>query len=322
VIGRVIGVVAVGVVAAATASAVVSTRNASHNNVAWPFKPSPSASPSWATPQHQQAAATHHYAGVALAKKSDLGSFVSATGVRPDIVQIYEPFGATFPARWAAHLAASDTLPLIQITPFHASLARIAAGHYDRYLRAYASAAKKIDGTVVLSFAPEMNGPRYPWGCGNTKAKVYVAAWQQLVHVIRHAGASNVKWVWTAKVTAHGDCRLAARYPGDSYVTWVGIDGYLRQAGSTFTGIFGRSLAQCRVFADKPILLTGAGVLIGQPGDASRISDLYHGAAASPGVIGLVYLDAKTGKHSDYRPQDSPAALAAFRKAVPWYQHG
>lgn len=318
-IGKVIGVVALGVVAAATASAVVSTRTASQGDVTMPFEANASASPSHSAREHH-VPATHHYVGVAVARQSDLGTFISATGVRPDIVQIYERFGTPFPAGWAADTVASGRLPMIQINPFGNSLADIAAGHYDSYLRSYAAAARKAGGRVGLSFGHEMNGRWYPWGCRHTAAAVYIAAWRRIVDVIRNSGAHNVIWVWTANVQAQGDCPLAARYPGNNYVTWVGIDGYLRRPGTTFTGNFGNSLAQCRQFARKPILLAETGVLIGQPGDASRIRDLYHGASVAQGVIGIVYFDAQTSKYGDYRPQDSAATLAAFRKAVARYR--
>ena len=46
------------------------------------------------------------------------------------------------------------------------------------------------------------------------------------------------------KVTSVGDCPLASRYPGDRYVTWIGLDGYMRKPRRTFANIFARSLTQ------------------------------------------------------------------------------
>jgi Glycosyl hydrolase family 26 len=146
-----------------------------------------------------------------------------------------------------------------------------------------------------------------------------VAAFRHVVQAVRHAGAHNVIWVWTTNVAAPGDCPIKDRYPGDRFVTWVGVDGYMRKPGRTFANIFGQSLAQIHQFTHRPILLAETGVLVGVPGATRRILDLYHGAGAAAGVIGVVYFDAQTRKYGDYRPQDSPGTLAAFRQAVRHY---
>jgi glycosyl hydrolase family 26 len=258
--------------------------------------------------------------GVAFAKPTDLAPYLSATGVRPQIVQIYQGFGSVFPSAWAAATSAHHRLPMIQINPYKASLNGIAAGQYDGYLSSYAAALKAFGHPVALSFGHEQNGTWYPWGCRHTSAAVFIAAYRHMVTAIRNAGARNVVWVWTANVEAGGDCPIAARYPGDQYVTWVGLDGYMRKVGRTFTGIFGQTLAQIHKFTRKPILLAETGVLIGVQGDASRIKGLYSGAASAAGVIGVVYFDAKTSKFGDYMPQDSPAALAAYKQATAAYR--
>jgi mannan endo-1,4-beta-mannosidase len=263
------------------------------------------------------------YLGVALAAQSDFGPYLSSTGVRPQLVQTYASFGSAFPDTWAKSIAAQRMIPVLQVNPYKVSLSDIADGRYDSYLRSYGKAIRRFAFPVMLSFAHEMNGTWYPWGCHHTGAKVYVAAFRRFVRVIRSTGVHNVIWVWTANVSAKGYCALGARYPGNKYVTWVGLDGYLRKQGRTYNGIFGQSLAAIRGFAPgKPIVLAETGVLLGVPGDTTRLRDLYHGAAASKGVIGVVYFDAKTAKFGDYRPQDDPAMLAVYRQETKWYSSG
>lgn len=249
-------------------------------------------------------------------------SFAAAVKVHPSLTEVYTAFGRPFAEAEAAEAVKVGTTPVIQLNPRKASLADIAAGKYDAYLEQYGKALKAFHCQVIVSFAHEMNGFWYPWGCGHTSAAVFVAAWRHLVTVVTKAGASNVIWMWTANVEARGDCPIASRYPGNKYVTWVGLDGYLRRSGTRFKGIFGPSIAQIHHFTSKPILLAETGVLTKVAGAPDRIQQLFQGAAQTKGVIGLVYFDLQTALYGDYRPQDNPAALAAFRKAAASYLAG
>lgn len=255
------------------------------------------------------------YAGIAVAKPSAVGTFMTATGIRPGIVTIYVPFTAKFPKAWAEQMVRSKVLPMIQINPRKTSLSQIAAGKYDAQLTSYGDAVKRFHHRVALSFGHEMNGRWYPWGCGHVPARVFVAAWRHIVDQIRAAGATNVIWVWTANVQASHDCPLAARFPGNSYVTWIGVDGYLRKPTSTFSRIFGGTLRRIKGFSSKPILIAEAGANSG-PRWSERILSLYQGAATAKNVIGVVYFDSATHKYGNYRPQANKAALAAFKRGV------
>jgi mannan endo-1,4-beta-mannosidase len=264
------------------------------------------------------------YTGVALpaTSKALLSAFIRASGSRPKIVESYQAFGRPFPTSWARELLSRKILPLIQINPRHARLAAIAAGRYDKFLTRYGHAVKALRTfPVALSFAHEQNGPWYPWGCRHVPPRVFIAAYRHVETVIRQAGAHNVIWVWTANVVVGARCPLLDRWPGRAYVTWIGLDGYLRTQGSTYGQIFGLSLKQLAGLR-KPILLSEVGVLLGVPGAVSRIHQLYQGAARSSGVIGVVYFDSRTSKFGDYRPQDNPATLAAFRQATARYRRG
>lgn len=261
------------------------------------------------------------YTGVALdaMSRANLNSFIQASGSRPRIVESYQAFGHPFPTNWARALLSRKMIPLIQIDPQHASLAAIAAGRYDKYLTRYGHAIKGLGAFhVALSFAHEQNGSWYPWGCHHVPPSVFIASYRHVETVIRRAGARDVIWVWTANVASGAPCPMTARWPGRAYVTWTGLDGYLRTQGSTYRQIFGSSLIQAARLG-RPVLLCEAGVTVGVPGGASRIRDLYKGAAHSSEVIGVIYFDSRRGKLGDYRPQDNPAMLAAFRQATARY---
>jgi mannan endo-1,4-beta-mannosidase len=239
-------------------------------------------------------------------------SFSAATGVRPRVVVYYsgwlEPFQASFAMAAAKHHA----LPLVQIEPTHVSVAAIAAGRYDTYLRSYASAVKAFGGRVLLSFGHEMNGPWYSWGYRHTRPAVFVAAWRHIVTLFRAAGAQNVTWLWTVNII-QCRCRIgpvARWWPGKSYVNWVGIDGYYFKPSWKFAPLFGPTIKAVRALTLDPILITETAVPAAI--QSAKIPDLFAGIRAY-GLLGFVWFDAN--KRQDWRIS-SPAAFAAFRRGA------
>jgi mannan endo-1,4-beta-mannosidase len=250
--------------------------------------------------------------GVALPAAGDLRSWEKATGERPAVIAMFAHFGAPFPLAGIKRALKARAVPLVQLDPSGISLAAIARGTYDRELRAYDAAIRSLNDPVLLSFGHEMNGVWYSWGCGHTRPQQFRAAWR---HIHALVGAPQLTWVWTINDVWNGDpCPLRPWYPGAAYVDWVGIDGYLRGSVDTFTSAFGRTLAILRRFARaKPTLLAESGVPWG-PGWVQRLNSLYSGAHHA-GLRGIVYFDGMTA-NGDYRPQDHPAALKAFRRAL------
>ncbi len=240
-----------------------------------------------------------------------VSSFTAATGVRPDLAVYYsgwfEPFWTSFARAAARHGA----VPLVQMSPRGVTVASIASGQYDGYLTSYATAVRAYGGPVVLSFGHEMNGDWYPWGFRHTSPTVFVAAWRHIVKIFRAVGARNVTWMWTINsvYTKHDMIPDPAPWwPGNSYVNWVGIDGYFHQASSQFTSVFGPTIIDVRELSKDPILIseTGAGPDTGQ---AAKIDSLFAGVREY-GLLGFVWFDAVG--NADYRI-DSPASIAAIR---------
>lgn len=259
-------------------------------------------------------------AGVAV--KTPIGrNFADAAqlaGAHFALAEFYVRFGRPFPTREALEAATDGAVPVIQLNPRTVSLAAIAAGQWDRYLHTYAAATASFGCRVVLSFAHEMNGAWYPWGCGHVQARTFIAAWRR-VHADM-AAARNITWMWTTNVGLPGaHCSVASHWPGTSYVDWVGIDGYLRTPDATFTGVFGKTLQQvARLAPGKPVVIAEVGATPGAR-IGSRILDIYQGAIKA-GAHGVIYFDT-TGKLADYQPQQNPAALAAFRQGVALYEN-
>ena len=240
-------------------------------------------------------------------------AFANATGSRPDLVMYYSGWFVPFPAAFAATAASNGAVPLVQMDPDKISVAKIAAGRYDGYLSAYAEAVRAYRHPVIISFGHEMNGTWSTWGYQNTSPKVFVAAWRHIVTLFRNLGASDVTWLWTVNIiddTQQGKIPAPAPWwPGGSYVTWVGIDGYYLKPDWQFAPLFGPTIARVRALTRDPILIaeTGATAAAGQP---AKIADAFAGIHAY-GLLGLVWYDATDTKGQDFSLSGA-AALTAF----------
>jgi hypothetical protein len=225
----------------------------------------------------------------------------------------YSGWQEPFQVRFAAMASRHGALPLVQIDPTGVSLPAIVSGQYDVYLRTYAAAVKAFGAPVILSFGHEMNGDWYSWGNRHTSPAVFVAAWRHIVNVFRQQRADNVTWLWTVNVIHKGGGipSPARWWPGSSYVTWVGIDGYYYRPSWTFASLFGPTIKAVRSLTLDPILISETSVApaAGQP---AKIADLFAGIRAY-GLLGLVWFD--VNRIEDWQLA-SPAAIAAFRQGA------
>lgn len=244
--------------------------------------------------------------------------FAQETGHWPQIVSYYSKWWQPFASEFAAQAAAHGAETLVQITPRHVSLAAIAAGQQDAYLKRYAAAVRQFGHPVIISFGQEMNGSWYPWGWSHVSPAVFIAAWRHIVRLFRHEGTHNVTWLWDVNHQyPRGMAPLRSEWPGAAYVTWIGLDSYLAVPGSTYGSYIAPDIVQLRAFG-KPILLaeTAAGPYTGNvPG---KIRELLAGARRDH-LKGVVWFDVhQRGSviHQDWRLEDDPAGLAAFRKGV------
>jgi len=242
-----------------------------------------------------------------------ISQFAGSIGVQPNIVSYYgdwlEPFQASFARQAVQHGA----VPLVQMDPTNVSLASIAAGHYDSYLRGFGAAVKSFGSPVVISFGHEMNGNWSSWGHTHTSPATFVAAWRHIVNVVRQAGARNVTWLWTVNIV-DSDLTVpipdpAPWWPGQSYVNWVGVDGYYYNSSTQFSSLFGPTLVDVRKLTSDPILIaeTGAERSAGQ---AAKIADLFAGVRTY-GLLGFIWFDEDTEGHSW---SISPSAFGAYQR--------
>ena len=251
---------------------------------------------------------------------SQVAGFAGATGVQPGIVVYYSPWNDPFAASFARTAWDHHAYTLVQLQPNGVTLASIAAGRSDSYLRSYADAVVAFGHPVILSFGHEMNGTWYSWGDGHTSPGTFVAAWRHIVRAFRDEGAANVTWVWTVNSINGASSALRQWWPGAAWVNWVGIDGYYFRATDTFGSVFGSTIADIRGFSSAPLLI--AETAVGTTADReSQIDALFAGVRAER-LAGLVWFDAAQHAgiyHQDWRLEDDPGARTAFTTAVRTY---
>jgi mannan endo-1,4-beta-mannosidase len=256
-----------------------------------------------------QSGAPASYAGVAR--------FTATTGIKPRLVVYYSGWFEPFKASFATTAAKHGAVPLVQINPKGVSLAAIASGHYDSYLSSYAEAVRSYHRPVVLSFGHEMNGSWYSWGYRHTSPAAFVAAWRHIVTLFRGLEVRNVTWLWTVNVMHTGGSisRPAPWWPGDKYVTWVGLDGYYYRPSWKFAPLFGPTITAIRALTRDPILIAETSVSP-TANQSAKIADLFAGIRLYS-LLGFVWFNSVHDK--DWR-LNHPAAIAAFHRGASTYR--
>jgi hypothetical protein len=243
--------------------------------------------------------------------------FTKSVGQQPNLVGYYSGWGEGFQASFARTVDAHGAVTIVQWDPTGASVARIAAGDYDSYLRVFADSVRAFGRPVVIGFGHEMNATWYTWGYGRVRPRTFVTAWRHIVRLFRSRGADNVTWLWTINADLPSTGRITDWWPGAGYVTWVGIDGYYYRPSDTFGTVFGPTITQARELTHKPVLLseTAVGPVPGQP---AKIGNLFAGMRLYQ-TLGLVWFDISQDDgiyHQDWRIENSRAAEAAFQRGV------
>ena len=251
----------------------------------------------------------------ALSTYQPVAKFSKAAGQQPNLVGYYSGWGEPFETSFAETATRHSAITIVQWDPTLVSVSKIAAGGYDSYLRSFADSVREFGRPVVIGFGHEMNAYWYSWGYRHTSPSTFVAAWRHIVTVFRARHAENVTWLWTLQADEPGTGPIASWWPGEKYVTWVGLDGYYYYPSETFFSIFGKTIAEVRVFTGLPVLLSE--VAVGpKAGQARKIPDLFAGMR-NYGTLGLVWFDITQHNgvyHQDWRIEDNQAAETAFRR--------
>ena len=253
-----------------------------------------------------------------------VAAFGAAIGRPVNLAMYYSGWGESFRAAFAQTARAHGAEVMINVAPA-GSLASIAAGNGDGYLRRLAAQIKAFGHPVVLCFGHEANGDWYPYGYKHQPAAEFIAAYRHVHDVITAAGASDITWLWTVNIPVKGQTLPpSADWPGAAYVSEIGLDAYDWTGRETWAQEFAPSVAAVkRIAPGKPVLIAETSVIHG-PNAASQVTGLLDGIRASR-LAGLVWFDTDkagfkgTTDTHDWKiegAQGDPAALAAFRAAV------
>jgi mannan endo-1,4-beta-mannosidase len=255
----------------------------------------------------------HSYTGMRL--------FAHTVGRAPNLALYYSGWWEPFRLSFAREAYAAGATTVVQMNPSNpphntVSIAGIVAGEYDSYLEDFADKVADFGHQIVIGFGHEPDGKWYPWGQEYVSPSVWVAAWQHIVEVFRQQGAHNVTWLWTMNVLGNQTHPLSAYWPGASYVTWVGIDGYYQHTENTYSQVFGPTIVAVREFTDAPILIaeTAVGTVDTK---TAKIVDIYKGTRAF-GNLGMIWFDMDV-PGEPYRLEGHNSAVEVFRRLIqPW----
>ncbi len=191
-------------------------------------------------------------------------------------------------------------------------------GDLDTFFHAYAKGAKAYAGPVIIIPFSEFNGSWFPWGMnvGNNSPAKLVQAYRHLHDIFVAEGATNVKWGWAPNAEASRNDNLAAAYPGDAYVDYVGVDGFNFGDSEelSFSQLFNGTLGHLKQW-NKPAMVFSVGTHAGS-GKASWITDAFKVQIPKfPQVVGWLYFN--ENKETDWRVESDAQSLAAFKAILP-----
>ncbi|RKT15984.1 glycosyl hydrolase family 26 [Streptomyces sp. 1114.5] len=268
---------------------------------------------------------TNKYLGAALpgvpATMDALPVYGSTIGKQPNVLEFYAHWKGGFDTAGVRRIHDAGALPFMAWEPHEPSLAAIAAGDTDDYVRGVAKAVAKLNLPIAISIAHEMNGDWYPWGRQAASPEDFVAAWRHVHDLFDQAGATNVIWVWSPNITVPApNTRLAPYYPGDTYVDWAGMTGYFTNDGpKTFEALYGPTMAEIRTFSQKPFFISETAAEQGRHQQAF-VDQLFSGMEAHDDIVGFIWFNMI--KRADWRVETVPDTLAAFKKRVAAPRYG
>ena len=238
-----------------------------------------------------------------------------------DVVHWYASFDVAYESALTRDVVRGGRIPMISWQPFSQTVASIAAGDHDDYLRSWARGIRDAPGPVYLRPFPEMNGDWTPW---NGDPDTLKTAWRRIATLFAHEHAHNVRWVFSPNVTDEPrtpENAMERYYPGDDVVDILALDGYnwgTKRDWSTWTpfqDVFRQGYDRIATLGPQPIWFAEIASAETGGDKAAWITDMFTTApTAFPRLEALIWFDEQ--KEADWRIASSPEVLAAFREAL------
>jgi len=227
----------------------------------------------------------------------------------------------------------------------------IASGEQDTYIRQVAaSVSASYPYPFLMRPFAEMDGNYYPWGYnanGNTNPADFVAAWRHVVDIFRKAGATKVQFVWCQRANdqkiidgnTNGQKNsdlLRQLYPGDDYVDWIALDGYVSYKNNwrSLQDEFQPSYDLLTNLSARPMIFYEVGATENPADPIAKANWITQGFLTTiptqfPAVKAVNWMNAKnswinpgTKNDADWAVDTSQNALNAWKQVVtsPLYQ--
>lgn len=181
----------------------------------------------------------------------DIASFNQGTGKTHAIILFYRSISGTAPddTFLLDQCMIAGAIPFVNCTALW-PYSGIIAGGYDAYFQTMARAFKGFGGRILMTLDSEMNLSQNP--------TLFLQMWQRVHNIFAQEGASNVEWVWSPAYASSVDYNLF--YPGDTYVDWVGTEGFCWKDSSTAASLFTSILtAFAQRYPKKPAIISYMG---------------------------------------------------------------
>ena len=244
-----------------------------------------------------------------------------ALGRRLDVVHWFMGFDDAYEPDLVNSVLDGGRAPMISWEPTHATVAAIASGAHDAYLRDWARGLRDAGGAVYLRPFPEMNGNWAPW---NGDPDTLIAAWRRMAAIFDAEGATNVRWVFSPNVTDEPRTdanRMERYYPGDDVVDVLALDGYNWgdtrdwSTWTSFEDVFRAGYDRIAHIGPQPIWFAEVASAEAGGDKAAWVADMFASAeTAFPRLEALVWFDER--KEADWRIASRPEVLDAFRAAL------
>ena len=286
-----------------------------------------------------------YLAGDAQSLANQVSHFKALTGKALAWNIVINEWGSRLNFPWYESYAAynAGSTPLIRVLPRSVNwetgekdpflrLDYINRGDFDAQIRYWADIARQLPFPIMVEFMPEANGNWYQWSgvLYDNGPALYKAVYQRFINICRQEGATNITWVFHMNTIANPSTpgnNMAAYYPGDEYIDWLGlsVNGALYQSDywDSFTDLLDPGYAEMTKVSTKPLAIVEAGVieLNSDPGKkAAWINDAYNALKSGnyPLVKAFTYWNEPswTAEGNDMRINSSPLALQAARNLM------
>jgi len=153
----------------------------------------------------------------------------------------------------------AGAVPFVNCLSGSWTYASIINGTHDSDLHTMARAFRDFGDRILMCIDSEMN-------LENKNPSEFISMWRHIHDIFTVEGASKVEWVWSPN---YAPSNYTQYYPGDSYVHWVGTEGFSgKSQGALAAGLFGPILsAFAASYPHKPAIISYTG------GDKSSASD-------------------------------------------------